>query len=214
MVKWVAARLPNEISGREYDKLLARLPIRRRCRVENYRTQKGAYGVLFAYGLLRLELERAKLARPVFAYLESGKPYFPEYPGLHFSLSHSKQFAACALADAPVGVDAETIRPVKESVWRRYLTDSELTWAGQDSGRLFRVWTLKESYFKLTGTGLLAPSKSVEFVFAAQGPLVNKEGIFARSLQRDNEAFALCAASSDLPVEPRFVEAEEILEMA
>ncbi len=45
-------------------------------------------------------------ALPPIAHTVLGKPYFTE-GSLHFSLSHAGNLAACALADAPVGIDLE-----------------------------------------------------------------------------------------------------------
>ena len=41
------------------------------------------------------------------ARAERGKPYFPNTPSVHFSVSHSGDIFACAFSDAPVGVDIQ-----------------------------------------------------------------------------------------------------------
>ena len=38
---------------------------------------------------------------------ERGKPYFPNTPSIHFSVSHSGDIFACAFSDEPVGVDIQ-----------------------------------------------------------------------------------------------------------
>ena len=45
-------------------------------------------------------------------YDDHGKPVLQDHPHLHFSLSHSGEWAVCALSDTPVGVDVERIRPI------------------------------------------------------------------------------------------------------
>ena len=45
---------------------------------------------------------------PPVAVTDRGKPYFPDSPR-HFSISHTKHHAFCALADCPVGIDAEEL---------------------------------------------------------------------------------------------------------
>lgn len=96
---------------------------------------------------------------PEIARAEGGKPYFPEYPERYFNLSHSGEFALCALSDAPVGADIEVIRPRKEGLpaytfkgtdYERYLT------LGGDWDAFYTLWTEVESIIKYTGDGLKA----------------------------------------------------------
>ena len=58
---------------------------------------------------------------PPLARTERGKPYFPQFPGLHFNLSHSGQLTLCALSHLPVGVDIEQLRPhIHDISYRTY----------------------------------------------------------------------------------------------
>lgn len=98
-----------------------------------------------AYRLLEIALEReCGLAElPEIARAEGGKPYFPQYPHIHFSLSHSRGAAVCALSGEPVGVDVEVLRAPP-----RRLS------GGMDAEAFFRLWTAKEATAKLLGLGL------------------------------------------------------------
>lgn len=89
-----------------------------------------------------------------------------ECDGVYFNLSHSGDMVLCAVSDAPVGCDIEkaTGAPfeVAERVFtkkeRRYLLDAKNT--GEANRRFFRLWTMKESYMKMTGEGLgLSPER-------------------------------------------------------
>ncbi len=82
---------------------------------------------------------------------EHGKPYFPDHPQLHFSLSHSGEFAVCALSDAPIGIDIEQYRSVdiKKLSARCYGADPT-----QTIEEFFHSWTQQESYVKAIGVGL------------------------------------------------------------
>ena len=88
-----------------------------------------------------------------------GKPYFKEYPERHFNLSHSGEYALCALSDAPVGADLEVVRPRKENLpaytfkgenYERYLA------LGGGWDAFYTLWTEVESIIKYTGEGLKA----------------------------------------------------------
>ena len=86
-----------------------------------------------------------------------GKPYFAD-SGWHFSISHTKHYAFCVLADIPVGLDAEEMdRKVDLSIAPKILSAQELTQfqSAQDQRlTLLRFWVLKEAQAKLTGEGM------------------------------------------------------------
>lgn len=91
-------------------------------------------------------------------YLEedaSGKPFLPHSP-LFVSLSHSGSFVAAAAADRPVGIDLQEKRMIREGVLRRCYSLAEREWidAGDAGERATRLWTMKEAYAKLKGTGI------------------------------------------------------------
>ena len=76
----------------------------------------------------------------------TGKPFFPDRPDLCFSLSHTSTHVLCAVGTQNVGVDIETIRPVRAGVAERVCTPEELAAFG-----FFELWVLKESYIKVSG---------------------------------------------------------------
>ncbi|MDE7245291.1 MAG: hypothetical protein K2O18_15150 [Oscillospiraceae bacterium] len=82
---------------------------------------------------------------PAMLRAEKGKPYFPDFPGIHFNLSHSHGAAVCALSGAPVGVDVEVLRPAPRRL-SGGLSDEEF----------FRLWTAQEATVKYSGEGIHA----------------------------------------------------------
>ena len=86
-----------------------------------------------------------------------GKPFFPNLPRLHFSLSDSGDYALCALSAAPVGVDIERIRPRRENLPRFALSEKEYArfcGEGGDWSLFYTLWTRREAWCKYTGRGL------------------------------------------------------------
>ena len=76
---------------------------------------------------------------------ENGKPYIKGNP-VYLSISH-----------CPVGVDCESVRRTSGAVMKRCYGDSEANHilTSADSDKAFsRLWTLKESYAKMTGEGV------------------------------------------------------------
>lgn len=107
---------------------------------------------LAPYGLKEREME--------YEFGEWGKPALKYYPDIHFSLSHSGGYAICSIGDKPVGNDIELVKHGRMKVADRFFAREELDWmyAVQDeeeiTRRMFRIWTMKESFLKVTGRGM------------------------------------------------------------
>ncbi|MBQ9765328.1 MAG: 4'-phosphopantetheinyl transferase superfamily protein [Lachnospiraceae bacterium] len=91
---------------------------------------------------------------------KQGKPYLEDYPDVHYNISHCATMVVCTLGETPVGIDVEKKRPLKESLWRKVLTENELdklmACAEEERNIEFlKYWTLKEAYGKALGVGLL-----------------------------------------------------------
>ena len=100
---------------------------------------------------------------------EKGKPYFRSIP-LHFGISHCDGCAVCAISDTPIGADCETIRKFKQRTAEKSFTSSELALISGSDEMLSRLWSLKESYVKFTGTGLAGHFNDVIFSSAEEYP--------------------------------------------
>ena len=88
-----------------------------------------------------------------------GKPRLRRHPGIHFNLSHSGRWVACAVHRGPVGLDVEEVRDRNPLPAERVLAPAELRRFAQlrpPAARAFfyRLWTLKESLLKAMGSGL------------------------------------------------------------
>lgn len=89
-----------------------------------------------------------------------GKPGLKYHPEICFSLSHSGDYAICTIGDRPVGNDIEYVKEGRLKVADRFFAKEELDWlydADTPAGRtqrMFRLWTMKESFLKVTGRGM------------------------------------------------------------
>ena len=105
------------------------------------------------------ELYRAETGQecPRILCTEQGKPYFGD-SSLHFSISHTKHHAFCALSDRNVGIDAEELdRKPSLKLAEKVLSPGEKAQydAAPDKAKAFLTfWVLKEAEAKLTGEGL------------------------------------------------------------
>lgn len=94
-----------------------------------------------------------------------GKPYLQEYPHIHFSISHSKNFWILAYSHKPIGIDIEALRSVKNFKDKIELfNNEEYQYLLHNQNDFFKVWCGKESYLKLLGSGLYAPLKSFSVI--------------------------------------------------
>ena len=98
-----------------------------------------------------------------YEFGEWGKPSLKYHPNIHFSLSHSGDYAICSIGDRAIGNDIEIIKQGRLKVADRFFAQEELNWmyAVQDeteiTNRMFRIWTMKESFLKATGKGISLP---------------------------------------------------------
>lgn len=122
---------------------------------------------------------------------ENGKPTVQGHPEFYYNLSHAGDYVVLAYGDVPLGVDIEQIREKDNlRVARRCFTEWEYAYvSGQkevvsqkpedshgglaeklrfkpddslSAERFFYLWTMKESYLKLTGDGISVPLNSFE----------------------------------------------------
>ena len=109
---------------------------------------------------------------------EHGKPYYAKDERVQFNVSHCKDFAAAAVSGWQVGVDVEGRRRVNRRTVMKCCGKEEIFYvfgetAEEKSGdvilteaesrRFLHLWTLKESYVKMTGEGLRTPFARVCF---------------------------------------------------
>lgn len=77
----------------------------------------------------------------------AGKPYLTDRTDVHFNISHSRNYAVCAVSDRPVGIDIEFIREIDIRVIKRFLKNCTPENAVSE-------WTKRESFGKMTGIGI------------------------------------------------------------
>lgn len=152
-------------------------------------------------GMLLLEKAFSHLGKPFsendIVKTANGKPYLSDN-SLYFSISHCDGLVVCALADTPVGVDCESIRRTSNAVMKRCYGDSETSYVltSADSDNSFsRLWTLKESYVKMTGDGIASDLKTKCFDIESGRTLFESGAIFYHYGGKvDNECYYISTA--------------------
>lgn len=84
---------------------------------------------------------------------ESGAPMPNE--GWHWSVSHTRFWAAAVVGRGVVGIDVEQVRPRRMAIWNEIGRDEEWSIAGERNWENFyRIWTAKEAVLKAHGMGV------------------------------------------------------------
>jgi 4'-phosphopantetheinyl transferase len=80
--------------------------------------------------------------------------------GYFWSIAHKTDYVVGVVADFPIGMDVEKIRPCAPGLYRMTADDAEWKLGESVSDLLFfRYWTAKESVLKSVGIGLKALSQ-------------------------------------------------------
>lgn len=149
----------QDMKSEHLQQVLAFLPLWRRESVLAYKQESKQMESALAY----IELSRALALRglqdikPRFEYNEHGKPYLPNYPNLHFSISHCSQAVGCVLSEMPCGLDIERVRRASPSLISKTMNRNEehqIYSSSHPEVEFIRLWTRKEAVFKLLGTGI------------------------------------------------------------
>lgn len=105
-----------------------------------------------------------------FLRTDKGKPYLPQ-ADLYFNLSHSGHWALLAVAKVEfIGVDVEAVSAARDltGIAESYYHPHEFTQllaltGATQSDYFYRLWTLKEAFFKAMGTGISAGLEKIAF---------------------------------------------------
>lgn len=99
-----------------------------------------------------------------------GKPYIKNKQ-IYFNISHSKEFVAVALSKNKIGIDIEKIRKTNIKTINKFASKSEIEYILKNNKniekKLFKIYTLKEAYFKMKGT-TLKKIKQIQFTISGK----------------------------------------------
>ncbi len=144
-------------------KLLEKVSKERRDRIQKCKDVETQKQLLSAGLLLKRVLERYGLEEELVKKGAYGKP---EVPGNSFNLSHTDGLVLCAVSTKPVGCDVEKIKSAPCKIAERFFCESEKKYLDESGSyydvAFFRMWTIKESYIKMTGEGIHLPMNAFE----------------------------------------------------
>ena len=178
MVHLYAADTGNLTDPKENPALMDELDTERKCKIMKYLKAEDRKRSLGAGLLLNRILTRYGASPAGIRLGTDGKP---EVEGVSFNLSHSGHIVICATAEKEVGCDVEQIVKAPEGVAERFFHPSESEYVNACVGeerdrRFFRIWTMKESYIKMTGEGMSLDFSRFEFLLDTEKIRVYRDG--------------------------------------
>ena len=149
----------HDLSDTEYEKYLAMASEKRRARIEKKSDADRRLSVC-AEMMLRREIAAVYSVNEEDIIIENDPSGAPAVLGMDVfvSISHSHDYAVCAISERRVGIDIEKIRSIPTRVAERTLSPDESAYLSQGAGdaqrRFYEIWTAKEAYAKMTGHGI------------------------------------------------------------
>lgn len=152
---------------KDFPGLLKDLPEGRKEKALKYRHEKDRRQSLGAGLLLKYVMELHGASQEEIHLVGNGKP---EGKGICFNLSHSHNMVVCAVSAEEVGCDVEKIGAPPMKVVQRFFGENEIRhlemFEKEEKVREFyRLWTMKESYMKMTGEGMRLALNRFEMMF-------------------------------------------------
>lgn len=211
MVKTFIANIQNLPDPKENPQILENIWQERKEKILSYKFENGRKESLGSALMLQKVLFQNNLTPQNIKYGQNGKP---EIEGLHFNISHSKNFVICSVSENPVGCDIEKIRSIKSGFEKRFFTQNEVSYLDKFSGeeklkQFFRLWTMKESYMKFTGDGMKLALNRFE-VIIEDSVKVFRDGILIPCFIKEYEfldyCISICAQKNDFAPNLEFVD--------
>lgn len=170
-MKWYKYDI-RDLSQEEYEKWYSLMSLEKKQRVDRFRFVDDKKRTVAGEMLARKAIAdwcHVLEGEIQFELSEYGKPFVIGLD-VEFNISHSGDMVVCAVDSQPVGIDIEQIRPIDFDVIKRICAEDEIAYILEDNSRndifckiadylaltrFFEVWTLKEAYGKLRGTGIM-----------------------------------------------------------
>ncbi|HEY3380267.1 MAG TPA: 4'-phosphopantetheinyl transferase superfamily protein [Vicinamibacterales bacterium] len=183
--------------GRSLERWMAHASRARRAKAARYRLVADKIRCLASEALLRYSLRdelQIDLDAASLVDTHLGKPFLADHPDLHFNLSHSGEWIACAMAAGPVGIDVEVVHPMVDLPAAQFMSGDELERhldldPGARVHNFYRLWTIKECVLKALGTGFSLDPR--QLTVRQEGAQLFIEGIPAPSDEASWEVRAL-----------------------
>lgn len=139
----------NDITTDLYEKYYGLMTDERKSYVSSFKNEAARKRTVAAEMLIKNALDDDNIEITKDEY---GKPFIKN-SNKYLSISHSGDYAVCAVSDRPIGIDIEKHRDINIKTALKFCNDAELEYIYKldTNTRFFEIWTAKEAAFKLNG---------------------------------------------------------------
>lgn len=120
-----------------------------------------------------LKIINKTIAEALFRKNELGRPQFVNYPDLFISITHSHGHVWAAMANSPIGIDFEKIDPTFTEDLKIAFDETDWQMLDGDCSEIYKYFSLKESYSKMTGTGFTREPSEIKISALQDKTMVN-----------------------------------------
>ena len=152
-------------------------------------------------------------------YDENSRMYIDKESGkkLLFNITHAGELVAVAVAESCVGLDIECKEDKDFHVTERMFAQEDREYILEDQNRFRDVWTIKESFLKCTGEGIVVPLNSFtvdyEGIFKKPLKVISKGHemkddyyVMTERIVDGSYSFSVCMQKSNLVLDTKWVE--------
>lgn len=149
----------KEFNKEDLNDFYLRIPKQKRMQIDKYKNYETKTRTLVAEILLNNLLASQNISYQNTKYFNNkyGKPYLKNSE-LFFNVSHSFNYVITTISNKEIGIDIEKVRKTSLKVINQFATSKEKKYIlSSDENieeRIFKIYTLKEAYFKMLGTNL------------------------------------------------------------
>lgn len=149
----------KEFNKEDLNDFYLRIPKQKRMQINKYKNYEAKTRTLVAEILLNNLLASQNISYQNTKYFNNkyGKPYLKNSE-LFFNVSHSFDYVITTISNKEIGIDIEKVRKTSLKVINQFATSKEKKYIlSSDENieeRIFKIYTLKEAYFKMLGTNL------------------------------------------------------------
>lgn len=192
------------------------MPAYRQKKIDTYVFKKDkklslGVGVLLMLALKEIGLD---IHKETFIEKKNRKPYLKNRK-IFFNLSHSENKVLCAISSDEIGCDIEKIKDIDLMIAKRFFYDEEYALLQSKSSKqeqtelFYRLWTLKESFMKVTGLGFHLPLNQFCIIIKNDKidvrQNVNKKKYYFSEFNIFDDYKISCCQNNNLPIRIKIV---------
>lgn len=149
----------NDINKNDINNFYNKIHKLKKDKIDKYKNYDTKVRSIVGEILLKNLLSKSNISYNSLDYYinENGKPYLKNY-NIFFNISHSFDYVITTISDKEIGIDIEKIRKTPLNIINQFATEKEKEYILSSNNnieeRIFKIYTLKEAYFKMLGTNL------------------------------------------------------------